>query len=134
MARLYTDEDFSRQAAEALRQLGHDVLTVQESGRAGQRIPDSDVLAYATTNKRIVVTHNGKDFIRLHKSTSHAGIIICTTDSDTAALAARISAILEQDENQNTENRLMRVVKPPSKSEWFIPKTALFAIDYVAPS
>ena len=45
----------------------HDVLTVQEAGRANQKIPDSDVLAFATSSKRAVITENRKDFFRLHR-------------------------------------------------------------------
>jgi hypothetical protein len=40
---LYADEDFPLGVVEELRQLGHDVLTVQENGRRG--IPDADILA-----------------------------------------------------------------------------------------
>ena len=47
MARLYTDEHFPLPAVEFLRAMGHDVLTAQEAGNAGIRIPDEDVLAFA---------------------------------------------------------------------------------------
>jgi hypothetical protein len=33
---------------EFLRLLGHDVLTVQSAGKAGQKITDPEVLAFAT--------------------------------------------------------------------------------------
>jgi len=36
MALLYADENFDRRVVERLRQLGHDVLTVQEAGRDGR--------------------------------------------------------------------------------------------------
>jgi hypothetical protein len=35
MARLYADEQFPRPVVEHLRSLGHDILTVQEAGNAG---------------------------------------------------------------------------------------------------
>jgi len=41
MARLYTNENFPRPAAEELRRFGHDVLTVQEAGLSGRAIPDA---------------------------------------------------------------------------------------------
>ncbi len=47
MADLYADEDFPQPAVEALRALGHDVLTAGEDGRAGQGISDADVAALA---------------------------------------------------------------------------------------
>ena len=46
MASFYADEDFDYPVVMELRQLGHDVLTVQEAGQAGQK--DSAVLAFAT--------------------------------------------------------------------------------------
>ena len=41
---------------EALREIGHDVLTSYEAGRANQQIHDADVLAYATEQQRILLT------------------------------------------------------------------------------
>ncbi len=35
MTHLYSDENFPRQVVEALRALGHDVLTALEAGNAG---------------------------------------------------------------------------------------------------
>ena len=47
MARLYSNENFPQLAVEVLRQLGHDVLTVLETGRANQAIPDEEALTFA---------------------------------------------------------------------------------------
>jgi predicted nuclease of predicted toxin-antitoxin system len=69
MARFYADEQFPRLTSEKLRLLGHDVLTVQEAGKANQRISDPEVLAYAIADDRAVLTLNRYDFINLHKST-----------------------------------------------------------------
>ncbi|MBD2180181.1 DUF5615 family PIN-like protein [Planktothrix sp. FACHB-1375] len=66
MARLYADEQYSYPVVEFLRALGQDVLTVQEAGKANQGIPDADVLVFATTENRAVITQNRKDFFRLH--------------------------------------------------------------------
>jgi hypothetical protein len=52
MARLYADEDFPRPVVDELRRLGHDVRTVQEAGRAGQGVQDSEVLADAAADHR----------------------------------------------------------------------------------
>jgi len=56
MARLYTNENFPVPVAEELRRLGHDVLTIQDTGRAGQAVPDESVLAFASAERRAVVT------------------------------------------------------------------------------
>ncbi|MFM7755098.1 MAG: DUF5615 family PIN-like protein, partial [Cyanobium sp.] len=61
----------------------HDVLTSLEAGNANQGIPDNEVLAYATSENRILITLNREDFIKLHRSgIDHAGIIICKDDRD----------------------------------------------------
>jgi predicted nuclease of predicted toxin-antitoxin system len=91
MSHLYADEDFPLPVVEKLRELGHDVLTTEEAGKANQKIKDEDVLAFATSQDRAVLTYNRKDFIRLHKkTTNHAGIIVCSQDDDFAAMARRI--------------------------------------------
>lgn len=91
MACLHSDENFDLRAVAVLQQLGHDVLTAQAAGRAGQKIPDPDVLAFAVAQSRAVLTFNRRHFIRLHHlNPLHAGIIVCTDDNDFLALAARI--------------------------------------------
>jgi hypothetical protein len=40
VARLYANENFPLPVVEALRRLGHDVVTVREAGRAEQAITD----------------------------------------------------------------------------------------------
>jgi predicted nuclease of predicted toxin-antitoxin system len=95
MARLYADENFSLPVVEELRLLGHDVLTAREAGRAGAGIPDPIVLDDATADSRAVLTHDRRDFIRLHsRQPQHAGIIVCTNDPDVLALAQRIDAAI----------------------------------------
>src|SRR5918912_4238193 len=96
MAVLYANENFPLPVVEELRQLGHDVLTTYESGRAGTAIPDDEVLAYSVAEKRILLTINRKHFIRLHRQQpDHIGIIVCTFDlrlySISAAYRSRFS-------------------------------------------
>jgi len=55
MARLYTDENVPVEIAVALRKRGHNVLTADEAGIANKRIRDPNVLAYATSHKRVVM-------------------------------------------------------------------------------
>lgn len=86
MAALYADEQFPRVVVEKLRNLGHDILTVQDANRRGD--PDEHVLAFATSKQRTVLTINRKDFIRLHYRTpNHAGIIVCKQRSRLATLS-----------------------------------------------
>jgi Domain of unknown function (DUF5615) len=112
MARLYADEDFPLPAVEELRRLGHDVLTVQEAGRAGKGIDDATVLGDAAADQRAVLTHNHPDFRRLHRQgQAHGGIISCTQDpQDHHGLARRIHNAIAS--ASNLANQFIRVVRP----------------------
>ncbi len=115
MARLYADEQYPLPVVEFLRALGHDVLTVQQAGRANQKISDPDVLDFATSQKRAVITQNRKDFFRLHRiQPNHAGIIACTNDRDWEALANRIDLAITAEEP--LKGKLIRVVRPVQSS------------------
>jgi predicted nuclease of predicted toxin-antitoxin system len=111
MARLYADEQYPYPVVELLRTLGHDVLTVQATGNANQKISDQAVLAFATQENRAVITQNRKDFIQLHRTKpDHAGIIVCTNDRDWEALANRIhAAIISVD---SLQGKLIRITRP----------------------
>jgi predicted nuclease of predicted toxin-antitoxin system len=63
MARLYMDEQFPKIVSQLLREMGHDVLTVQEAGNGNLGIPDEDVLSFAISENRAVVTLNRDDFV-----------------------------------------------------------------------
>jgi len=95
-----------------LRALGHDVLTVQETGKADQAVPDDEILRFATAENRTVLTINRRHFIRLHHDQPQpAGIIVCTFDPDFARQAERIhQAIAEQ---RILSGQLLRVSRPP---------------------
>ena len=109
--RLYADENFPQSVVEELRKLNHDVLTAHDAGQANQRIPDPQVLAYATQQQRAVITQNRYDFIKLHKIvTKHAGIIVCREDHrHPLELANRIQAQLII--QTPLDNKLIRVNK-----------------------
>jgi hypothetical protein len=91
MVRLYSNENFPIPVVVALRALGHDVVTIQERGRANESTPDPEVLTLASAEGRIVLTLNRKDFYKLHESdANHAGIVVCVADEDSQRLAQRI--------------------------------------------
>jgi len=56
MARLFADENFPLPAVEALRRLGHNVLTIHEAGKAQQSTPDHIVLNMASADGRAILT------------------------------------------------------------------------------
>ena len=104
---LYADENFPLSVVEELRQLGQDVLTALEDGRANQSLTDIDLLARATNVGRALLTLNRIDFKRLHRQIpNHAGIIICTEDPDRLGQAQRIAAAVG--ESGELAGRLIR--------------------------
>ena len=112
MARLYSNENFPLPVVEKLRAMGHDVKTIQESGKADQALPDAEVLKYAVSENRAVLTlNNRKHFIRLHHGNStHHGIIVCTVDPDFTGQAERIDKAIGP--NASLEGQLLRVNRP----------------------
>lgn len=111
MARLYANENFPFPVVEELRRLGHDILTIQETGKANQEYPDDAVLALAVQDNRAVLTINRKHFRALHRqSTDHKGIIICTVDTDFAGQALRIDQAINAYER--LDGKLLRVNRP----------------------
>lgn len=94
-----------------LRSFGYDVLTSYEAGQANQKIPDDEVLIYATNRGRVLITENRQDFIYLHSVTSnHGGIIICKADRDYCGKVQVLHDFFSQD-TQPMANRLLRVMK-----------------------
>ena len=109
--RFYADENFPKRTIEELRNLGHDVLTAFDDGKANQGIADEDVLARAVELKRLILTHNRLDFRKLHeKNNKHYGIIICTESKDRLELAQEIHAKIADCEK--LEGELIRVYRP----------------------
>jgi predicted nuclease of predicted toxin-antitoxin system len=111
MQKLYVNENFPLPAVKLLREMGHDVLTSFEAGNANQRIPDEEVLQFAISQNRILLTLNRRDFIQIHKlNPIHTGIIVCKEDIDFVGFANRIHVILESNDGL-FENQLFRIYK-----------------------
>ena len=95
MARLLADENVPLPVVEALRRLGHDVVTLADVGHAQEAMPDEAVLHLAIAAGRAVVTLNRRHFVRLHwERPVHAGIVVCTLDLDFEGQAHRVDAAL----------------------------------------
>ena len=109
MANFYADEQFPLPVVQLLRSFGHNVLTVQEAGNTGNS--DPEVLAFAISQNRAVLTKNRRDFIRLHlQQPNHTGIIVCTDNRDVEELATRIHDAISNEED--LRERLIRVNRP----------------------
>jgi hypothetical protein len=111
-AAIFADENVPRNVIEALRRHGYDVLTCQEAGKAGQRVPDEDILKFAIEKGRAVLTLNRRDFFRLAgRIPNHAGIIACTEDADCERQAARIDEAIRA--HGDLRGKVVRVNRPP---------------------
>jgi hypothetical protein len=81
--RLLLDEMFSDDIAQQLRAKGYDAISVVgDAALIG--LPDDQVLAYATSERRALVTANVRDFVPLDgryraAGQSHAGLILVST-------------------------------------------------------
>ena len=112
MARLYADENFPFPVVVELRLLGHDVSTVEETGKANVGTPDLEVLEFAITQGRAVLTLNRRHFVRLHNQRpAHSGIVVCTADGDFSGQANRIDEELASVDR--LDGLLIRVNRPP---------------------
>ena len=77
--RLYLDEDSPLSFAQALLNRGVDVITTQEAGNS--RLSDKEQLVFSANDKKVIFTHNKRDFVILHnefmnKGAEHSGIIL----------------------------------------------------------
>ena len=82
------DESSGGAVVEALRQLGHDVLSVAEEMKQAS---DEDILNIATKDQRILIT-NDKDFGELiyRGWKSHSGVILLRLSDESPANRVRV--------------------------------------------
>jgi len=107
---LLGDEDFNHKVLKGLADASYDVTSIRDLGLDRQWFSDEDVLKTAIELGRIVLTHNKRDFIRLHRKTNqHPGIITCYQTSDHDTLTGKILQLLE--EVDSFENNLFRIYK-----------------------
>lgn len=75
MIRFHLDEHLAKLVAHALCQYGFDVTRPSEVGLLSADDPEQ--LEFATSEGRVLVTHDD-DFLRLHaQGIDHAGIVFC---------------------------------------------------------
>ncbi|HAA31590.1 MAG TPA: hypothetical protein DCE56_32680 [Cyanobacteria bacterium UBA8553] len=72
---------------------------------------DDDVLAFAVSHDRAVITINRFNFVRLHRlQPDHSGIIVCSDDPDRNQMAVRINEAISAKEI--LRGKLIRVNRP----------------------
>ena len=108
--RFLSDENISPRVVRALRQAGYDVLDLKEAGRLGW--PDERILAWATAQSRIVITHD-KDFAELLRhpiAKRHAGVILLRLHHQRPAhVIAVLLPLLAQVRSRRLRNALVVV-------------------------
>lgn len=112
--RLLLDADLShRWIAAPLEEKGHDVIALQ-ADEARRSLPDEPVLRLATTEQRILVTRNGRDFHPLARAwaeeqRSHAGmILIWSVQSDAFnEIVSGVQRLLERYPDSETWRNLV---------------------------
>ena len=83
-------------------------MTSIEAGRANQKISDSEVLAFAVSEGRALITLNRRHFVKLHDLTpAHRGIVVCTFDTNFEAQASRVHRAIG--EFESLDGKLVRV-------------------------
>jgi predicted nuclease of predicted toxin-antitoxin system len=81
--KLLLDEHYANDIAAALREAGHDAVTVSERGLKG--LGDGPLLALAASEDRALLTNNARDFLPLvrrwaESGDDHCGLLL-TSDS-----------------------------------------------------
>ena len=76
LIKLYLDEDIRPLLAYILRERGYDAISAAEEKQLGKS--DEEQLRFAVIRKRVLLTHNVKDFVKLHNKyfDKHYGIIV----------------------------------------------------------
>lgn len=99
---LFADEHVPSAITTTLRSNGYTVVTAQE--RYGQESVDAELLRDCEQDGLVVLT-NDRDFVELHATTDHAGIIVYTTPnpspSEVAVAVDRITGSFATEELVN---------------------------------
>lgn len=79
--RLLLDAHLDPAATQAFRERGHDVVSVLDLGPDRYQASDAELLAFASVERRAVVTRNVRDFVLLHafwagEERTHSGIVL----------------------------------------------------------
>ncbi|NJC27614.1 DUF5615 family PIN-like protein [Neolewinella antarctica] len=107
---LLADEDFNQKVIPLLRDAGYDITSIKDLGLDRQWFSDNKVLELAIEKDRIILTHNWRDFKKLHAQVeTHPGILACFQTSDYIFLAERIQQHLsEQETFRSTYHKLTK--------------------------
>lgn len=108
--RVYLDEDVEVLLCTLLAAHGLDCLTTVVAGNRGKT--DEEQLRFATSESRVIITHNRDDFENLAKAwwaqqQDHAGIVIAVRRADAYALARHVLPVLHLFDQTGWRNVLL---------------------------
>lgn len=106
--KLLLDEMVHEPLGTALRSEGFDVITVKEAGK--RNIPDLELLEYATSEQRAVVSFNIKHFEALaaqwfKQGKNHFGIIV-SPERSLRDTFQRLLKLIEEEDAEDLKNQL----------------------------
>jgi len=106
--KFYLDEDVPLSFGEALKTRGVDALSTQEAGNKG--FTDLEQMLFTVEHGRVIITHNKKDFMLLHKhylemKKHHHGIIL-TDQQPIGILLKRVMKLWFAVNSEEMINRL----------------------------
>ncbi len=104
--KIYLDEDVHPLLAQVLRERGYDVISCIEEKLIG--LSDEQQLLKAIERKRAIMTHNIRDFVKLHRKhyPSHYGIIL-SDQVEFKILLRRILRFLSQTSLETTRGHII---------------------------
>lgn len=92
------DEHVSRVFERVLRERGY--VVTQAKDEFGERTNDAELLEWCGTNETALLTNNAKDFLDLHTSIDHAGLLLVfdqrVPDTDPEGLARTVDVVVQQ--------------------------------------
>jgi uncharacterized protein with PIN domain len=101
--RLLLDEDVRSTLAEALRARGYDAVAVADLEMQGAK--DPDLIDWAREERRVILSHNVRDFPSLAASeVPHAGIVV-SKQADFKTLLRRILRLLARKQAEDVSSR-----------------------------
>lgn len=111
MTLLFADENITPTIVQGLRDRGVDIMTTTEAGIDNQKTSDPEILRYAGTLGRAVITFNRKDFKQLHEEGEpHAGILLLKQNTPIPLLIEKIADLALS--SSDLGGALHRIVQP----------------------
>lgn len=106
--KIYTDEDIANAIAKALKRRRFEISTTPEHGNF--ELTDEEQLKFAASIEAAILTHNVKDFPRIHhefmeKGLSHKGVVVAKQIS-IGEIVKRLLRLTAEVTTEDMENRL----------------------------